>query len=118
MTHAHLTAWFLALVLFFIALGLHKGGKQKGAKIVQMILRLFYVLILLTGAMLLFSIATISFLYILKAVVGLWIIAAFEMILGKTVKNANASGSWIQLIIAFILVLYLGFSMPLGFDFF
>jgi hypothetical protein len=117
MTHAHLTAWFLALVLFFIALGLHKSGKQKGAKIVKMILRLFYLLIILTGAMLLFSISTISGLYILKAAVGLWVIAAFEMILGKTAKGENASVSWIQLIIAFVLVLYLGFSMPLGFDF-
>lgn len=32
MIHAHMTAWFLALVLFFVALGLHKSGKEKRRK--------------------------------------------------------------------------------------
>lgn len=118
MTHAHLTAWVFALVLFFIALGLHKSGKQKGAKIVQMILRVLYLLILLTGVMLLFSMTNISGLHILKTAIGLWVIAAFEMVLIKTARQEKATGSWAQLLIAFVLALYLGFSLPLGFDFF
>ena len=117
MIHAHMTAWFLALVLFFVALGLHKSGKEKGAKIVQMVLRLFYVLILLTGFWLLFSI-NISLMYVLKAAVGLWVIAMLEMILIRTKKNEKASVLWIQFIVAVLLVLYLGFSLPLGTDLF
>ncbi|WP_079508036.1 YisL family protein [Mesobacillus jeotgali] len=113
MIHAHMTAWFLALVLFFVALGLHKSGKEKGAKIVQMVLRLFYVLILLTGFGLLFSI-NINIMYVLKAAVGLWVIAMLEMILIRTRKNEKASVLWIQFIVAVLLVLYLGFSLPLG----
>ncbi|MEW8969505.1 YisL family protein [Mesobacillus jeotgali] len=113
MIHAHMTAWFLALVLFFVALGLHKSGKEKGAKIVQMVLRLFYVLILLTGFGLLFSI-NINLMYVLKAAVGLWVIAMLEMILIRTKKNEKASILWIQFIVAVLLVLYLGFSLPLG----
>jgi hypothetical protein len=113
MIHAHMTAWFLALVLFFVALGLHKSGKEKGAKIVQMVLRLFYVLILLTGFGLLFSI-NINLMYVLKAAVGLWVIAMLEMILIRTKKNEKASVLWIQFIVAVLLVLYLGFSLPLG----
>jgi hypothetical protein len=112
MIHAHMTAWFLALVLFFVALGLHKSGKEKGAKIVQMVLRLFYVLILLTGFGLLFSI-NINLMYVLKAAVGLWVIAMLEMILIRTKKNEKASVLWIQFIVAVLLVLYLGFSLPL-----
>ncbi|MEH7524143.1 DUF1516 family protein, partial [Bacillus sp. JJ1503] len=42
MIHAHITTWVLALVLFFVALGLHKSGKARALKVVQMILRLFY----------------------------------------------------------------------------
>jgi hypothetical protein len=114
MIHAHMTAWFLALVLFFVAYGLHKSGKEKGSKIVQMILRVFYVLILITGFMLLFSIDTISLMYVLKAAVGLWIIAMLEMILIRTKKNEKASILWIQFVVAVLLVLYLGFSLPLG----
>ncbi len=117
MIHAHITAWFLAIVLFFVAVSLQKSGKQKGAKIVHMVLRLFYILILLTGFMLLFSITTISGLYILKAAVGLWIIASLELILIKSAKQVKASAFWIQFVVAFLLVLYLGFSLPLGFNF-
>ena len=117
MTHAHLSSWVLALILFLIAVVLHKSGKHKGAKIVQMILRVFYVLIFVTGIMIVFSLTKIGGLYILKSVVGLWVIAAFEMILGKIAKQQNATIQWIQLLIACVLVLYLGFSLPLGFDF-
>jgi hypothetical protein len=117
MIHAHMTAWFLALVLFFVALGLHKSGKEKGAKIVQMVLRLFYVLILLTGFGLLFSI-NINIMYVVKAAVGLWVISMLEMILIRTRKNEKASVLWIQFIVAVLLVLYLGFSLPLGTDMF
>ena len=87
MTHAHITAWLLTLVLFFIALNLNKSGKAKGFKILHMIIRVFYLLIILTGGMLLSSVAHISLLYILKVVVGLWIISLFEMILIKTAKK-------------------------------
>ena len=118
MVHAHVTAWFLALILFFVSLGLHKSGKEKGSKIVQMVLRLFYVLILITGIVLLFSIDTIGIMYVLKAAVGLWVISMLEMILIRTKKNEKASILWIQFVVALLLVLYLGFSLPLGTEIF
>jgi len=113
-----MTAWFLAIVLFFVSLGLHKSGKEKGSKIVQMVLRVVYLLILLTGLMLLFSLDSISLTYILKAAVGLWVISLLELILIRTKKNEKASILWIQFIVALLLVLYLGFSLPLGTDLF
>lgn len=117
MIHAHMTAWFLALILFFVSIGLHKSGKEKGSKIVHMILRVVYLLILLTGFMLLFSI-NITIMYVLKAAVGLWVISMLEMILIRTKKNEKASILWIQFVVALLLVLYLGFSLPLGTDLF
>ncbi|SEN13521.1 Protein of unknown function [Mesobacillus persicus] len=114
MVHAHMTAWFLAIILFFVALGLHKSGKQKGFKVLKMILRVLYILILATGLGLIFSLANISFLYIVKVVVGLWVIALVEIILGRTAKGENTKVLWIQFVIALILVLYLGFALPLG----
>lgn len=117
MTHAHLTAWFVALILFFIALGLHKSGKEKGFKVVQMILRLFYILIIVTGVMLLTSISNISLLYIVKAVIGLWVVSMFELILVRMAKQKSTSIFWIQLVVTFVVALYLGFMLPLGFDF-
>ncbi|MEH7884485.1 YisL family protein [Bacillus sp. JJ1609] len=117
MIHAHMTAWFLALILFFVSIGLHKSGKEKGSKIVHMILRVVYLLILLTGFMLLFSI-NITIMYVLKAAVGLWVISMLEMISIRTKKNEKASILWIQFVVALLLVLYLGFSLPLGTDLF
>lgn len=116
MIHAHITAWVLALILFFVALSLIKSGKVKGAKVVQMILRVLYLLIIGTGLGLLFSVYKIDVWYILKTVVGLWVIALFEMILGRVANNRNTSVFWIQFVVALLLVLYLGFiKLPMSF---
>jgi hypothetical protein len=115
MIHAHVTAWLLALILFLVALSLHKNGKAKGFKIVQMILRVLYLVIIATGAGLLFSVFRIDVWYILKAVVGLWIIGLFEMILSRVADNRRTSTFWIQFVVAWVLVLYLGFvKLPLS----
>jgi uncharacterized membrane protein SirB2 len=115
MTHAHITAWFVAIILFLVALSLRKKGKDKPLRIVQMILRLFYLLILGTGIALLFSISTISPLYIVKAVLGIWVIASLEMILVRGNKGENTRIFWIQGAVAFALVIFLGLKLPLGF---
>jgi hypothetical protein len=110
MIHGHVTAWVLALILFIIAIFLLKAGKEKGAKIVQMILRVLYLLIIATGVGLLFMLSNIDLLYILKAAVGIWVIGLFELILSKVAQKRKTSIAWIQFVIAFLLVLYLGFD--------
>ncbi|MDQ0198142.1 YisL family protein [Neobacillus ginsengisoli] len=111
MIHAHVTAWFLALILFVIALFLHKSGKAKGFKIIQMILRVLYLIIIATGIGLLMQVYHIDWKYILKAVGGLWVIGLFEMILSRVAKNRRTSVFWVQFVVAFLLVLYLGFAV-------
>lgn len=117
MTHAHITSWLLAIILFFVVRGLYKGGNEKGGKITHMILRVFYLLILITGFIMLFQV-NISLLYILKAAVGLWVIAIMEFLLMKTGKREPQNVLWIQFAIAFVLALLLGFSLPQGIDWF
>jgi len=109
--HAHVTSWVIALILFFVAISLEKKGKTKGAKIVKMILRVFYLLIIATGVGLLLMLSNITVLYILKAVIGLWIIGLFEMILGRVSKNKKTTVFWVQFIVALVLVFYLGFGV-------
>ncbi|WML49607.1 YisL family protein [Neobacillus sp. PS3-34] len=116
MTHVHITSWLLAIILFFVALGLHNSGKQKGAKIVSMILRVFYLLIIGTGIELVFRYHLhINPTYILKMAAGLWVIATMEFILMRTSRGRRTSVLWIQFAIAFLLALYLGLKLPLGF---
>ncbi|GCD83835.1 YisL family protein [Parageobacillus thermoglucosidasius] len=117
MTHAHITSWLITIVLFFVAVSLLRSGSSK-AKIVQMVLRLFYILTIITGLLLLHSIASISILYIVKTIAGLWLIGAMEMVLISMKKEKSAKAAWIQWIIAFALALFLGLLLPLGFDVF
>ncbi|MBS4188834.1 YisL family protein [Bacillus sp. FJAT-49705] len=116
MIHAHITTWVLALVLFFVALGLHRSGKARGLKVVHMILRLFYLLIIGTGIWILSSLHSISMLYIIKSLIGIVVIASIEMILVRLAKGKSTTMFWLLFVISLILVLYLGFmKLPLTF---
>jgi hypothetical protein len=115
-THAHITSWLVALILFFIILSFQKQGKN--IRVLKMALRFFYLLIIGTGLLLLFSIVNVSALYILKLLVGLWIMGILETIIARNTKGKSLGMFWAQFGIAFLLVLYLGFKLPLGFHFF
>jgi phosphatidylserine synthase len=115
MTHAHITAWVIALILFFVAVSMQKGGKSKSLKMVHMTLRLFYILILVTGVILLFGLSSISLMYVLKVIAGIWVIGMLEMILVRDAKGKSTGMFWGQLVIAFIVALYLGLKLPIGF---
>jgi uncharacterized membrane protein SirB2 len=117
MTHAHMTAWFLALILFFVAIFLQKGGKEKGAKIVKMILRVLYLMILGTGFMLLFKYdnlgSELGLQYILKVVLGIGVIGLLEMVLAKTMKRKPTGVFWIALVVVLAATIYLGLDLPM-----
>lgn len=121
MLHLHVTGWIVGIILLFVAYFLYKQGNEKGGKIVHMILRLFYLIILLSGAHLLFSLYLTNFSMplgpeaIVKGLAGIWVIAAMEMILVKTKKQVSVKAFWIQFVIAFALVLIMGYMrLPHG----
>lgn len=117
-THLHITTWVIGLILFFVAYGLHKSGKAKGSKISHMALRLFYVLIIITGAALFFIHSSIdAALYGVKFILGLLVIGFMEMVLVRTKKGKKTQVMWILLLLALAGTLYLGFSLPVGFNF-
>jgi uncharacterized membrane protein SirB2 len=118
MINTHVATWFIALILFLVALVLNKNGRQRAEKIVLMILRVFYLMIIGTGVYLVLNIAVISFAYILKMLAGLLVIGMFEIILSRVHKKKNAAIPLGFLIIAFFVALYLGYRLPLGHDFF
>lgn len=93
MTHLHITAWVLALILLFVSYAFYKNGNKAG-KILHMILRLDYLFILYTGGDLFASLfdldSPIFGELIIKGLAGLWVIVAMEMILVKTAKSKPA----------------------------
>lgn len=118
-THLHVTAWALAFILFIIVVALHKSGKAKGAKIVHMILRLDYLLLLYSGGTLLaeyFGGSPQMGEAIFKGLAGLWAIISMEMIGIKMARHEATKSFWIQLIIAVLITMVLGFGrLHLGF---
>ncbi|MFD1708021.1 YisL family protein [Siminovitchia sediminis] len=116
-THAHITTWVVALILFAVVLILRKGGNQKGAKITHMILRVFYLLIILTGVLLFsrhqgFNPA----LYGLKFLGGVIVIVMMEMVLVRGAKGRNTGLLWTVLIIVLAITFFLGLRLPLGWN--
>src|SRR5690625_2721076 len=93
MTHMHITAWAVGIILFIVVLALmRRDAANKGAKITHMVLRLFYVLILLTGLDLFFRFYlgapwSETAEAIVKSLAGVWVIAAMEMVLVRTKKG-------------------------------
>jgi hypothetical protein len=119
MTHAHITAWLLAIILFFVGISLHNQQKDRAANIVQMILRALYLVILVTGGYLLYLYSSIDhMLYGMKGLLGIVLIGLMEMVLIRKGKGKNINGLLIGFFIVFVIVLFLGFKLPLGFKFF
>ncbi|GEL76913.1 YisL family protein [Tenuibacillus multivorans] len=119
-THLHITTWVVGIILFLVVLALLKQSNEKAAKITHMILRLFYILIIVSGAILFFSnyIDTSGGTFaesIVKSLAGIWLVAAMEMILARVKKGQSSFAGWLQFALALILVLALGFGrLPLG----
>lgn len=111
-THLHITTWVITIILFLITYSLLKKKSPK-AKMMHMVTRLFFIFVFLTGGMLISSFA----LYAVKMFVGILILCLMEVILVLKTKDKSTGIWWGLFIIAFLYVLYLGFSLPLGFTF-
>lgn len=116
-THLHITSWVLALILLFLIITFLRKGNDKPAKISHMILRADYLLILYSGGSLLANYFNGDLLIeaIVKGLAGLWVIVAMEMIGVKVRKGKPVLGYWVQLGVAVLITLALGFGrLPLG----
>lgn len=119
MPHMHITAWVLALILLVLVVVFHKQGNKKVGKILHMVLRLDYLFVLYTGGYLLGNYFSTTIGHtgelVIKVIAGLWVIVSAEMIAVKTNKQKSTKSWWIQLVIAAIIAIGLGFArLPLG----
>lgn len=116
MAHLHVTAWALAFILLFVVTYLFKQNDSKLGKILHMVLRLDYLVILFSGLSLFFSYSDkMNGELIVKVIAGLWAIVAMELITVRMNKDKPTKGFWIQLAIAALIAILLGFTrLPLG----
>ncbi len=112
-THLHITTWVIALILFFVALAIAKP------KVVQMILRLFYILIIITGVALFIKGMDYGegMLYGLKFLAGILVIGMMEMTLVKKAKGKPYTIFLVLVFVFFFTALFLGFKLPMGINF-
>ncbi|WP_416151337.1 YisL family protein [Salipaludibacillus sp. HK11] len=109
--HSHALFWFITMVLFVLTVIILKSGKVRLARIVQMSLRGFYILVLISGFALV--VKNIWWGSILKGLFAIWLIYVMEMISTRMAKKELTMKSsiflWIQFIISLLLVLYFGY---------
>lgn len=111
---SHAGSWAITILLFFLSFMLLKMGKPTGKKITHMILRLFFVIMVVSGIGMLFT-RSFPLIYVIKGLLAVWLIAVMERILSKSAagseRGASTTGLWIQFIIAIVLVILIGFNI-------
>ncbi|UOE93279.1 DUF1516 family protein [Alkalihalobacillus sp. LMS39] len=112
---SHAGSWAITLLLFFIAYFLIVTNKDKAGKIVHMILRLFYVIMIVTGGWLLFTLYLSDLTFIIKALLALALIYFMEVILTRA-KKKNIDRKvkmyhWLQFGVTALLVVLIGFNV-------
>lgn len=108
--------WVVGIVLFLVAAFMHRDSK--GRKIVHMITRLIYVLIIITGLTLFIEHSSYdAMLYGLKFLFGLLTIGMMEMVLVRGKKQKPVTLFWALFAVFLLVTLFLGFKLPVGFNF-
>lgn len=116
-THLHITAWAVGIILFFVAY--FSKPDAKGRKVTHMILRLFYIFIIVSGLLLFVNYHGINdMMYGIKLVLGVVTIGLMEMALVKSQKGKNGKGFMIGFIVVFIITFLVGSYLPVGINLF
>lgn len=116
-THLHITTWVIGIVLFLAAAFMAR--ESKGRKIVHMVLRLFYILIIITGLTLFIEhSAGDAMMYGLKFLFGIVTIGMMEMVLVRSKKQKPVTMFWALFAVSLFVTMFLGFLLPIGLDLF
>ncbi|MFJ7950848.1 YisL family protein [Lysinibacillus sp. NPDC096418] len=112
--HPHITTWVVGIVLFLIAA---LSGKQ--SKGLHMALRLFYILIIITGGALFIETMGLGegMLYGFKFIGGILVIGMMEMVLVRQKKNKPTGMFWALFAVFLFITMFLGFKLPLNWNF-
>ncbi|UJF25963.1 YisL family protein [Planococcus sp. 107-1] len=115
-THLHITTWVIGIVLFLVAAFMNR--ESKGRKIVHMILRLFYILIVISGLALFIAHSSFDAMqYGLKFLFGLLTIGMMEMVLVRSKKQKPVTLFWVLFAVFLFVTMFFGFKLPVGINF-
>ncbi|HWL22654.1 MAG TPA: YisL family protein [Ureibacillus sp.] len=109
-THLHITTWVIAIILFLVA------ALVTNSKAVHMVLRLFYILIIITGGALFYKTMDygMGMQYGIKLLLGILTIGMMEMVLVRKSKGKPTTMFWILFAVFLFATLFFGFKLPMG----
>ncbi len=122
MVHLHITSWVLAIILALYVGHGYKNGQN--VKVAHMILRLLYFVILGTGVYIFIDLpkdnmpSDLKMLYNIKMGLGIIMLGVFEYFTVSSKKKRKMLVPVTIFTILILALLYLGFKLPLNFDFF
>lgn len=122
MVHLHITSWVLAIILALYVGHGYKNGQN--VKVAHMILRLLYFVILGTGLYIFIDLpkdnmpSDLKMLYNIKMGLGIIMLGVFEYFTVSSKKKRKMLVPVTIFTVLILALLYLGFRLPLGFNFF
>ena len=106
---SHQGAWAFLIIFFLVSFTLYKTHKMKSAKVVSMILRLFYLIMFLSGLELLITYGFPPH-YFVKGIIALLMIGFMEMALRKAKRGQSGMVGFILAFVSALLVVIMGFA--------
>lgn len=107
---SHTGSWAILVVLFLVSLLLIKLGKAKGGRIVQMVVRLFYIIMLVSGIGMLIG-YDFPAIYIVKGILAIGLIGAMEVVLGRAKRRESVAVPLIIVVVLVAIVALMGFGV-------
>ncbi|MBC1940203.1 YisL family protein [Listeria welshimeri] len=116
--YVHLISWVAIVVLTVTALAIYSKS-TKGFTILQMVNRIFYILVILSGVMMVqYSVEQSWILAVFKILMGIIVIGVVEMLLSYR-KQQKPTGMFLMIfIIVVVITVSLGFYLSGGYPLF
>lgn len=108
---SHVGAWEVAIVLLLVGYILYRMNKPKAAKVIQMILRLLYVIIVGSGIWMLFQFRSSDPLYYVKGLLGIVTVSLAERALSRAAKQQPSVGYLVATLVLFVVVILVGYRV-------
>ncbi|RXT06592.1 DUF1516 family protein [Ammoniphilus sp. CFH 90114] len=110
MYHSHASSWALTILFFAISYIMLRQDKTKIQKVTHMILRLFSLIMLVTGVGLLIG-YSFALTFVIKGILAFVLISLMEMILVRGKKGKETKPLWMPFAVVLPLVVLLGFNV-------
>lgn len=108
--YTHEGSWIFVAILFFLTVFLYKKSSKKSATITQMILRIFYLLMILSGLGMIIAF-NFPLFYTTKGIIAVVMVGFMEVCCGRLAKNTPYFTLFIVSTILLIVVLLMGFRV-------